>query len=101
MCTWPIVICFIVNSPGLTGSAVVTITTVSTIKPDFINLPVFCQELAKLVTVVTQVLRSSVYGTVPVPWRQVYTQLQAVFIARIPQLTQNIAFPVLPDRILN
>ena len=90
-----------VDDPLLLCPAIITVATVGTVEPDFINRTVIGEQFGQLVQVIGDVFRPCVVFMIPVPGREVYAKFQTVLLARIGVFLYHVAFPVLPGRILH
>ncbi len=72
------------------------------VKPHFIYFSVVGEQFGELChKLVVVSLRVTVFGRIPVPWRQVYAQFHAVFVACVAKFFHNIALAVFPRRACN
>ena len=60
VCNRPIIISFVVNFSYFPGSAIVSVTTIGTIEPDFKYVTVVCKQFPELIPVICEIFRSSV-----------------------------------------
>ena len=74
--------------------------SIRTVKPNFVHFTVIGQKLGELFDKEFIVCgRIAITFGITIPWRQVNTKLDAVLVAGVAQLTDNVSFAILPRRI--
>ena len=83
------------------GTAIPAVATVGTIEPNLEHVAIFRQQLAQLVTEVSDVFRPAVLRMVPVPRREIDGIFQSLLLAGLSQFAHHVALTVLPRRVLH
>ena len=97
----PLIICLPVYAPGLIGTAVPSVASVGTIEPHFEDVPILGEQFAQLITEIGYILRTAVFGMVPVPGRQINGKFQPFLAACLGEFANDIALAALPGGVLD
>ncbi len=95
----PVVVGAVVDFSLFAGAAVEAIAAVGAIEPDGEQGAVVGEEFLQLVAVVGEVFGLAVLRMVTVPRRQVYAELDALFLAGIGEFANDVAFSVFPGAV--
>ena len=89
-----IVVGLTINGTAVFGSAIPSVTSVGPVKPYFEYFTVVGHQFSQLFMEVIYVFRCAVIGLVPVPWREVNSELDAIFLTSGSQLADDVPFSV-------
>ena len=77
----------LIYATRLIRPAIITGTTICTIKPDFKNISVIRQQLIQLISEISDISFRSIFFMISIPGRKVNTQLQSIFFTGVSQFT--------------
>ena len=90
-----------VHAAYLVGSAIVSITAVGTVKPDFKDLSILGRQFFELFAEVFYVGWPAILGMVAIPWREVDPEPEVVLPACVGYLAHYITLAITPRTVLH
>ena len=92
----PVVIGGAVDLAPLARPAVVAVAAVGAVEPHFRDRAVVGQQLAKLAPVVIEIRRTAVLRVIAIPGREIHAERQAVLLARLGEVADDVSLAVFP-----
>ena len=82
----------------LAGATIPAITAIGSVKPHLKHLTILRHQFLQLTIVIVDILRRAITRLMTVPWREVYSHLNAMALAGLSEIAHHIALAVTPGR---
>ena len=92
----PSVVCLSIDTSAFICASIPSITSVGTIEPNLEDVAILCQQLTKLITEISNILRTPILWVVTIPRREIDSKFQPLFLTSISQFTHHITLSLFP-----
>ena len=93
--TGKIIVSAAVDGTGVSGSTIVAVASVGTVEPYFEYVSILCEQFLELCIEILYIERGAIGGLVAIPWREINTEFEAVFLTGCREFSYDIALSVL------
>ena len=100
-CFFVVVICHRIDRTFLIGTTIPAVAAIRPVKPELEERSIVRRQFTYLVMVRLHVSRTTVFGMIPIPRREINTKLQVIFLTRFGKIAYHIALAVSPWRIFH